>query len=189
MHDQPGAVPGQRGREYESMKALSLTQRLNRLRYCCYTLTGQTIVTLVAVLLYIFTRATWMPEAGQVLLWSVIVGVWLAALIWFIGLFVRRLHDTDRSGLWVLLIFVPLLNLLLILYLLLAPGTAGANRFGMENPPNGVLVMVFGGLWWLVQILTIAFPLIFMGVSMLMPGEAQDWMKQMQQMQGSMLNR
>lgn len=44
---------------------------------------------------------------------------------------VRRLHDTDRSGLLVLVSAIPLGGLVLLV-LLLMPGTAGDNRFGPD---------------------------------------------------------
>jgi len=45
---------------------------------------------------------------------------------------VRRLHDFDKSGWWYLLGFVPFANVVLALVLLLAPGTAGANTYGVR---------------------------------------------------------
>ncbi len=42
---------------------------------------------------------------------------------------VRRLHDGDRSGWWVLLGLIPIANLVL-LYFLIIKGTEGSNRFG-----------------------------------------------------------
>ncbi len=42
---------------------------------------------------------------------------------------IRRLHDTDRSGWTYLLLIVPLVNLVVI-YWLVKKGTDGANRFG-----------------------------------------------------------
>ena len=48
---------------------------------------------------------------------------------------VRRLHDSGRSGWFVLLLFVPLVNLF-CLALLCVPGTPGANRYGAR--PEGV---------------------------------------------------
>lgn len=56
----------------------------------------------------------------------------LAVLIPTIAVAVRRLHDTDRSGWWLLLCFVPLGGLVIIVFVILE-GTAGENRFG-ENP-------------------------------------------------------
>jgi uncharacterized membrane protein YhaH (DUF805 family) len=44
---------------------------------------------------------------------------------------VRRLHDTDRSGWWMLIILVPVVGLV-IFYFLCQPGTQGQNRFGSE---------------------------------------------------------
>jgi uncharacterized membrane protein YhaH (DUF805 family) len=42
---------------------------------------------------------------------------------------VRRLHDTDRSGWWLLLAFVPLGNIVLLIWFC-EPSTWGPNRFG-----------------------------------------------------------
>jgi uncharacterized membrane protein YhaH (DUF805 family) len=63
----------------------------------------------------------------------------LVTVVFAVGLFipsvavgVRRLHDTDHSGWWMLLMIVPLAGLY-ILYLLIIEGTNGANRFG-ESP-------------------------------------------------------
>lgn len=42
----------------------------------------------------------------------------------------RRLHDTDRSGWWLLLALFPLLGLLVLIIFLVQRGSAGANRFG-----------------------------------------------------------
>lgn len=47
-----------------------------------------------------------------------------------ISLYVRRLHDVNQSGLLTLLVLVPLVNLLLFLYLLFAPGNPGQNKYG-----------------------------------------------------------
>jgi uncharacterized membrane protein YhaH (DUF805 family) len=42
---------------------------------------------------------------------------------------VRRLHDTDKSGLMLLLGFIPIVGLILLVFML-QPGTPGQNRFG-----------------------------------------------------------
>tara|TARA_B100001996_G_C18190957_1_gene412129 strand:- start:5 stop:346 length:342 start_codon:yes stop_codon:yes gene_type:complete len=42
---------------------------------------------------------------------------------------VRRLHDTDKSGWFVLLSFIPIVGLFII-FLLIADGSKGKNRFG-----------------------------------------------------------
>ncbi len=162
MYEQVSRVPPEAQVSFETMQALSLTQRLNRLRFCCYYLTGAIITGLSAALLFIFSRASWTPESLAPLLLAAIAGLGLAFFVWSIGLMVRRLHDRDHAGWWALLILVPGVNLLLSIYLLVAPGTAVGNRFGAPNPPNGLLVQVFGGFWWLLSLLSMAANIIMM---------------------------
>jgi uncharacterized membrane protein YhaH (DUF805 family) len=58
-----------------------------------------------------------------------------------IAVAVRRLHDIDRSGWWVLIGLVPLVGFILLVVWFASEGTHGPNRFGPdpldENPvPN-----------------------------------------------------
>ena len=57
----------------------------------------------------------------------------LAVLIPGIAVGVRRLHDTDRSGLWLLIGFVPLIGVIVLLVFFCLDGTPGENRYG-PNP-------------------------------------------------------
>jgi uncharacterized membrane protein YhaH (DUF805 family) len=57
----------------------------------------------------------------------------LALIIPLLAVTVRRLHDTDRSGWWILLGLIPLLGQLVLLVLYCLDGTPGENRFG-PNP-------------------------------------------------------
>jgi len=54
----------------------------------------------------------------------------LATLIPTITAAARRLHDTDRSGWWQLIAFIPLIGGILLLVWLASRGTEGPNRFG-----------------------------------------------------------
>jgi uncharacterized membrane protein YhaH (DUF805 family) len=56
----------------------------------------------------------------------------LALFIPGIAVSIRRLHDTDRSGWWILLGLVPLVGLVLIVFMVLE-GTRGPNQYG-EDP-------------------------------------------------------
>jgi uncharacterized membrane protein YhaH (DUF805 family) len=56
----------------------------------------------------------------------------LAVLVPGIAVSIRRLHDTDRSGWWLLLGLVPLVGLVLILFMV-QDSTASSNRYG-QNP-------------------------------------------------------
>lgn len=58
----------------------------------------------------------------------------LAVLIPGIAVAIRRLHDVEKSGWFLLLAFIPLVNFYLI-YLLVIEGTRGQNEYG-PDPKN-----------------------------------------------------
>jgi uncharacterized membrane protein YhaH (DUF805 family) len=43
---------------------------------------------------------------------------------------VRRLHDIDRSGWWILIGLVPLIGWIILIYWYTREGTPGLNQFG-----------------------------------------------------------
>ena len=43
---------------------------------------------------------------------------------------IRRLHDRDLSGWWILLNLIPLIGALVLMVIYALPGTVGRNRFG-----------------------------------------------------------
>lgn len=54
----------------------------------------------------------------------------LALLIPSLSVSVRRLHDTDRSGWWLLIGLIPLIGGIILLVFFVQDSTAGTNRFG-----------------------------------------------------------
>jgi uncharacterized membrane protein YhaH (DUF805 family) len=70
--------------------------------------------------------------AGLLLLALTIFG--LVMLIPSLAVSIRRLHDSDKSGLWLLLSFVPLGGVVVFIFTLL-DGTPGPNRYGPD--PKG----------------------------------------------------
>jgi uncharacterized membrane protein YhaH (DUF805 family) len=74
---------------------------------------------------------------------SVIIGAILLALfslgsmIPTLAVGVRRLHDRDLSGWWMLCCFIPYIGGLIFFVLLVLPGTAGPNRFGDDPKAIG----------------------------------------------------
>ena len=65
---------------------------------------------------------------------GILYGVFaLGTLLPTLAVSVRRLHDTDRSGWWLLIELVPLIGPILILVWFCTRGTRGPNRFGNEN--------------------------------------------------------
>jgi uncharacterized membrane protein YhaH (DUF805 family) len=57
----------------------------------------------------------------------------LALLLPTLAVAVRRLHDTDRSGWWLLIGLVPIVGAIVLLVFFVMDSTAGTNRFG-ANP-------------------------------------------------------
>lgn len=57
----------------------------------------------------------------------------LAVLLPGIAVSVRRLHDTDRSGWWLLLTFIPIVGVIILLIFMCVEGDHVNNRFG-SNP-------------------------------------------------------
>ena len=45
---------------------------------------------------------------------------------------VRRLHDIDRSGWWLLIAFIPLIGVIVLIVWYCMAGGSGANRFGAD---------------------------------------------------------
>ena len=56
----------------------------------------------------------------------------LAILLPALGVSVRRLHDTNRSGWWLLISFVPVVGFIILIVFLATEGTKGPNNFGND---------------------------------------------------------
>ena len=68
--------------------------------------------------------------------YGVLSGIYgLAVLIPGIAVSIRRLHDTDRVGWWLLICFIPLIGAIWLLVLMVLDGTAGQNQYGPD--PKG----------------------------------------------------
>jgi uncharacterized membrane protein YhaH (DUF805 family) len=67
----------------------------------------------------------------------IIISIMLLYLTLMIVQYVKRLHDLDQAGIWVVLIFIPFISLIFFVYLLLADGTVGPNQYG-EDPKGRI---------------------------------------------------
>ena len=56
----------------------------------------------------------------------------LALFLPNLGVLVRRLHDTDRSGFWYFFALVPLVGPIMLIVWAATAGTPGPNRFGAD---------------------------------------------------------
>lgn len=64
----------------------------------------------------------------------------LALLLPSLAVGVRRLHDTDRSGWWILIVIIPIIGWLVLIFFFVTPGTPGPNRYGqppINHPTSG----------------------------------------------------
>ena len=77
---------------------------------------------------YAFT--VWLPQgSGGMLLVNLFA---LLSLIPAFAVTVRRLHDVDRSGWWLLAWFIPMFGWLVLLVFLCLDGSCGRNRYGYD---------------------------------------------------------
>jgi uncharacterized membrane protein YhaH (DUF805 family) len=61
----------------------------------------------------------------------------LVTLLPGIAVSIRRLHDLDRTGWWILLALIPLIGWIILLIWYITKGTEGPNRFGPD--PLGMI--------------------------------------------------
>jgi uncharacterized membrane protein YhaH (DUF805 family) len=110
------------------------TGRARRMEYWMFVL----VTVIITLLLTMIDGALGLydVEAGV----GVLSGIYgLAVLVPSIAVGVRRLHDTDRSGWWLLLGLIPLLGAIALIVLLALDGTPGDNRYG-PNPKAAPIV-------------------------------------------------
>jgi uncharacterized membrane protein YhaH (DUF805 family) len=90
------------------------------------------IVSLIAQVLDNMTRIGGIGSESYLNLWVGIISgiVGLALFLPSLGVMVRRLHDTDRSGWWWLIGIIPIVGWIILIIFLASPGTPGENRFG-----------------------------------------------------------
>jgi len=65
----------------------------------------------------------------------------LATIIPSLAVYVRRLHDTNRSGWWVLIGLIPLVGNIVLFIFLVTRGTSGDNDYGPDplQPANAAV--------------------------------------------------
>ncbi|MBL9175504.1 MAG: DUF805 domain-containing protein [Verrucomicrobiales bacterium] len=102
--------------------------RARRREYWMFTLFN----FIAAVLLVIADAAIGGTGTGGGTGW--LTGIYgLAALIPGLAVTIRRLHDTGRSGWWILISFVPLIGGIILLVFLVGDSESGDNAYG-PNP-------------------------------------------------------
>ncbi|MBL0371504.1 DUF805 domain-containing protein [Rhizobium sp. KVB221] len=103
-----------------TLKYADFGGRASRSEFWWYVL----FVIIASVVLGIVDNLIGIPLVG--LLFS------LATLIPGLAVSIRRLHDKDKSGWWILICLVPLIGGILLIYWYATEGTPGDNQFGNE---------------------------------------------------------
>jgi uncharacterized membrane protein YhaH (DUF805 family) len=57
----------------------------------------------------------------------------LAVLIPAIAVSIRRLHDTDRSGWWLLIGLIPIIGAIVLIVFMVQDSTSGENQYGSNS--------------------------------------------------------
>jgi uncharacterized membrane protein YhaH (DUF805 family) len=103
--------------------------RLELLAWFVASIIGCSILLLIVVILTnsaIHTGLTRYPLSQAICL--------ILAAVWILKAVVSRFHDIGWSGWFVLLMFVPLVDILALIFLLIMPGQKGPNVYG--EPPR-----------------------------------------------------
>lgn len=106
--------------------------RARRKEYWMFTLVNFLIIMALQLLLY----GTVGMEAGMgsTSILSLLPMLYsLAVLLPTIGVSIRRLHDTGRSGWWLLISLVPLIGAIVLIIFFVQDSQPGTNQYG-KNP-------------------------------------------------------
>ncbi len=89
------------------------------------------IITLALIFVDVLIGA-FNPQTGL----GVLSGLYgLAVFIPTFAVTVRRLHDTSRTGWWLLIAFIPLIGAIVLLVFMFLDSTSGTNEYGSD--PKG----------------------------------------------------
>lgn len=101
--------------------------RLNRKSYIYRSIFLSLVLGIIQLILELATAAI---EALELLFAVMILVLCIFGFVAGIMMLARRLHDLDKSGWWMLLLCVPLVNILFYIYILFFKGTEGPNQYG-----------------------------------------------------------
>ena len=107
--------------------------RINRRSYIVGYLTSNGAFL---VALWIFSHLPINTELAAIVGVGVMLLVWVVVAFFQISLMIRRFHDFNKGGSYILLLLVPFINVYFGLLLLFEGGTVGPNRYGPPPHPS-----------------------------------------------------
>ena len=105
---------------------LGFSGRARRKEYWMFHLVNFILAGVLSVLDRMLGLHIYKDEGALTTIYSILVFLPLWAVQF------RRLHDTDRSAWWLLLLLIPVVGWLIILAFNCQNGTPGVNRFGVD---------------------------------------------------------
>jgi uncharacterized membrane protein YhaH (DUF805 family) len=110
-------------------KYVEFDGRASRKEYWMFTFMNTLVYVVVS-----FVAGAVLPQS----LGGVVTGLYaLAILLPSIAVGIRRLHDTNRSGWWLLIGIIPFIGALVLLVFFVLDSTPGANEYGPN--PKGMM--------------------------------------------------
>ena len=124
------------------MRYFDFAGRSRRKEYWMFFVLNLIIITVMTTVLFGlgFSMDPYAASSGGPVTWLIfaVMGLYsLIVLIPSIAVQVRRFHDQDKSGWFVLINFVPYIGGLIVLVFMLLEGTRGPNKYG-PDPKEGL---------------------------------------------------
>lgn len=163
MSNNPYSAPqsdvslGIKEEDYCEIRLFSTAARLGRVRYFNrFFVAAYGLGVVLIKWVYIVIQLSHYSKDGSAVYWGgisqdiVLKAIGLLALcllIIFIFSVIQRLHDTNRSGWFALLLLIPAINVVLGIALLFIPSSTEPNNFGSPSPKNTRLTYAISGLF------------------------------------------
>ncbi len=112
------------------------TGRINRRNYAVVFI----VLNIAYIMMYSY-RTEGLPKEWATFIPALLIILIMVILSWSIA--IRRFHDIGKSGWYMLLLFLPLLNLILPLYLLFKRGEINANKYDVSPKPRIAIADIF----------------------------------------------
>ena len=112
----------------KTLQTYRLSGRAAKAAYWPYVLITLAVYVLLGLLAVLSFNTPLAADVVGVL----IVLFFLATTGSLVAATVRRLHDSDKSAAWLLVLLVPAIGLAALVLLLLLDSTAGPNRYGPQ---------------------------------------------------------
>ena len=105
--------------DYLKTNYVKFDGRVSRRQFWMFTLFSMVISWVLSIIVYILPFLSILSPLFI-----------LAILLPGIGLFIRRLHDIDLFGWWILIALIPFIGAIALIILFAIPGDAKANKYG-----------------------------------------------------------